>query len=201
VRGAVHPAAVFEARLIRASILDIAARRRAAHARVRRTPRARVIAANAPIERTLQAVVRLVEQMHPAVGAAIELLDDRGAELRLAAATGLPKGVTDLLVKLAVGMRHGSCGAAASLGRQVVIRDVAVDSLLRRVRPRPARGRHPRVLLHADRDGRRPRSRHARDLLRLARGRTLKEIDLITRLTQLAGIAIRRQGGRNRAAR
>jgi len=180
-------------RLIRASIIDIAARRRADTLAYGERRVLELIAANAPLQRTLQAVVRLVEQLHPAVGAAVQLLDDRGAELKLAAATGLPKGITDLLAKTAVGLRHGSCGAAASLGRQVVVRDVAVDSLcgvlggellgagIRACCSTPivtAGDRiHGTLAIYFD----------------SARGPNTEEIDLITRLTQLAGIAIRRK--------
>ncbi len=161
-------------RLIRASIIDIAARRRA-------------------IERTLQAVVRLVEQLHPTVGAAIELLDDRGAELRLAAATGLPKAITDRLAKLAVGLHHGSCGAAASLGRQVVVREVAVDSLCGALGgDLVAAGIHACCSTPIVTAGDRIHGTLA-IYFESARGPNTEEIDLITRLTQLAGIAIRRK--------
>ena len=180
-------------RLIRASIIDIAARRRADTLAYGERRVLELIAANAPIERTLQAVVRLVEQMHPAVGATIQLLDDRGTELRLAAATGLPKAITDLVTKLSVGLRYGSCGAAASLGRQVIIRDVAADSLCGAFAgdllaagiyaccstPIVTAGDriHGTLAVYFD----------------AARGPNTEEIDLITRLTQLAGIAVRRK--------
>ncbi|HVY64796.1 MAG TPA: EAL domain-containing protein [Gammaproteobacteria bacterium] len=180
-------------RLIRASIIDIAARRRADTLAFGERRVLELIAANAPLERTLQAVVRLVEQLHPNVGAAVQLLDERGAELRLAAATGLPKPVVDLLAALPVGLRSGACGAAASLGRQVVVRDVQADSLCAGIAtdlvaagvraccstPVVTAGDriHGTLAIYFD----------------AARGPTTDEIDLITRLTQLAGIAIRRK--------
>jgi len=180
-------------RLIRASIIDIAARRRADTLAYGERRVLELIAANAPIERTLQAVVRLVEQMHPAVGAAIQLFDDRGAELKLAASTGLPKGVTDLLAKLVVGLRHGSCGAAASLGRQVVVRDVAVDSLCSAwADDLLAAGIHACCSTPIVTAGDRIHGTLA-IYFESARGPNTEEIDLITRLTQLAGIAIRRK--------
>jgi diguanylate cyclase (GGDEF)-like protein/PAS domain S-box-containing protein len=180
-------------RLIRASIIDIAARRRADTLAYGERRVLELIAANAPIERTLQAVVRLVEQLHPAVGAAIQLLDDRGAELRLAAATGLPKGICDLLAKSVVGLRHGSCGAAASLGRQVVVRDVSVDSLCGGFAGAlVAAGIHACCSTPIVTAGDRIHGTLA-IYFDSARGPNTEEIDLITRLTQLAGIAIRRK--------
>ena len=180
-------------RLIRASIIDIAARRRADTLAYGERRVLELIAANAPIERTLQAVVRLVEQLHPAVGAALLLLDDSGAELKLAAATGLPTGITDLLAKTVVGLRNGSCGAAVSLGRQVVVRDVAVDSLcVAFAGDLLAAGIHAccstPIVTAGDRI-------HGTLTIYFdsARGPNTEEIDLITRLTQLAGIAIRRK--------
>jgi diguanylate cyclase (GGDEF)-like protein/PAS domain S-box-containing protein len=180
-------------RLIRASIMDIAARRRADTLAYGERRVLELIAANAPVERTLQAVVRLVEQLHPAVGAAIQLLDDRGAELKLAAATGLPKGICDLLAKSAVGLRHGSCGAAASLGRQVVVRDVAVDSLCGGFAgDLVAAGIHACCSTPIVTAGDRIHGTLA-IFFDSARGPNTEEIDLITRLTQLAGIAVRRK--------
>jgi diguanylate cyclase (GGDEF)-like protein/PAS domain S-box-containing protein len=180
-------------RLIRASIIDIAARRRADTLAYGERRVLELIAANAPIERTLQAVVRLIEQLHPAVGVAIQLLNEQGAELGLAAATNLPKIITDLLVRMPMGLRSGSCGAAASLGRQVVVRDVASDSLC---------GPFAADLLAANikaccstpivTAGDRIHGTLA-VYFDSPRGPNTDEIDLITRLTQLAGIAIRRK--------
>src|SRR5690606_29572589 len=116
-------------RLIRASIIDITSRRRAdtlAHGERRVLE---LIAANAPLERTLQAVVRLVEQLYPELGAALMLLDPDGSRISLAAAAGLPNALKLALADLSVGTDAGACGAAASLGRQVVVRDLERDAL------------------------------------------------------------------------
>src|SRR5690606_38058725 len=116
-------------RLIRASIIDITARRRAdmlAHGERRVLE---LIAANAPLERTLQAVVRLVEQLYPELCAAVMLLDADGSRITLAASAGLPAALRIALADLPVGTDAGACGAAASLGRQVVVRDLALDTM------------------------------------------------------------------------
>ena len=180
-------------RLIRASILDNAARRRADTLAYGERRVLELVAANAPLEKTLLAVVRLIEQLHPGVSAAITLLDLDAGELSLAAANGLSPAVTELLAKVPVGMRSGSCGVAASLRRQVVVRDVASDPLWAELAsvvvangiraccstPIITTGDrvHGTLALYFD----------------AVRGPNTEELDLVTRLTQLAGIAIRRK--------
>ncbi len=180
-------------RLIRASILDNAARRQADTLAYGERRVLELVAANAPLEKTLLAVVRLIEQLHPGVSAAIMLLDAAAGELSLAAANGLSARVTELLTKLPVGLRSGSCGVAASMGRQVVVRDIASDPLWAELAsvavangvraccstPIVTAGDrvHGTLALYFD----------------AVRGPNTEELDLVTRLTQLAGIAIRRK--------
>jgi len=102
-------------RLIRASIIDIAARRQADTLAYGERRVLELIAANAPLERTLNAVVRLVEQLHPTIGAAVMRLEDE--RLKLAASTGLAAPVVAMLADLPLGVKAGAPGAAASLGR------------------------------------------------------------------------------------
>src|SRR5262245_4831278 len=116
-------------RLIRASIIDNAARRQADTLAYGEPRVLELVASNAPLEKTLLAVVRLVEQLHPGIGVSISLLAAHSGELGLAAANGLSTDLAQALAKLPIGLRSGSCGVAASLGRQVVVRDVATDPL------------------------------------------------------------------------
>ncbi len=180
-------------RLIRASILDNVARRQADTLAYGERRVLELVAANAPLEKTLLTVVRLIEQLHPGVGAAIMLLDLADAELRLIACQGLAPAVTGALEKLPVGLRSGSCGVAASLGRQVVVKDIANDALWADLaQVVVANGVRaccstPIVTL----------GERVHGTLALyfgeARGPNTEELDLVTRLTQLAGIAIRRK--------
>lgn len=180
-------------RLVRASIIDISERRRAdtlAHGERRVLE---LIAANAPLERTLQAVVRLLEQLYPDLSAAVMLLDPEGQRLHLAASAGLPTGLRGALDELPVGSDAGACAAAASLGRPVVVRDAEND---------PAAGNLRTALLDAGKkaccstpiasSGERIFGTLA-VFFNASRGPKTDELDLITRLTQLAGIAIRRK--------
>ncbi len=122
-------------RLIRASIIDIAARRQADTLAYGERRVLELIAANAPLERTLNAVVRLVEQLHPTVGAAVMRLEEE--RLKLSASTGLAAPVVAMLADLPLGVKAGACGAAASLGRQTIARDIGADSLWLELRDVP----------------------------------------------------------------
>ena len=55
--------------------------------------------------------------------------------LRLAAASGLPSVALDVIAQLPLGTASGPCGAAASLGRQVVVSDVLDDPLCAELKP------------------------------------------------------------------
>src|SRR5690606_35833284 len=92
-------------KLIRASIIDITARRRADTFSYGERRLLELIAANAPLERTLQAVVRLMEQMHPDVAVALMLLDENALALRYAAGSGLAPAAVDALAELPVSVR------------------------------------------------------------------------------------------------
>ncbi|HXS80309.1 MAG TPA: PAS domain S-box protein, partial [Gammaproteobacteria bacterium] len=179
-------------RLIRASIIDNAARRQADTLAYGERRVLELVAANAPLEKTMSAVVRLVEQLHPGVRASLSLLDAEAGELALVAALGLSPAMSTALCKLPIGLRSGSCGVAASLGRQVVVRDVATDPLWAELASIAAECGvlaccstpivtdervHGTLALYFD----------------SVRGPNTAELDLITRLTQLGGIAIRRK--------
>lgn len=180
-------------RLIRASIMDVAARRRADAFAFGERRVLELIAANASLPQTLEAVVRLAEHLHTDIFATVSLLDESSERIRLAASGALPEPVRAALTDLAVGLRAGGCGAAISLGRQIVTRDIAGDGTwadlrdvilqegIRACCATPivtSGGRiHGTVAFYFNSE----------------RGPTTEELDLAARLTQLAGIAIRRK--------
>jgi diguanylate cyclase (GGDEF)-like protein/PAS domain S-box-containing protein len=178
-------------KLIRASIMDIAARRQADTLAYGERRVLELVAANAPLERTLQAVVRLVEQLHPTVGAAVLRIE--AERLKLAASSGVAAPVAALLADLPLGLKAGACGAAASLGRQIVVRDIAEDPLWAELRAVPlANGVRACCSTPIVTSG--DRIHGALDLyFDSVRSPKTEELDLATRLTQLAGIAIRRK--------
>jgi diguanylate cyclase (GGDEF)-like protein/PAS domain S-box-containing protein len=180
-------------RLIRASIIDVAARRQADTLAYGERRVLELVAANAPIEKTLQAVARLVEQLHPAVAATVHLLDAETQSLELVAASGLPGPVEELLAALPPGQRGGPCGVAATLGRQVVVRDTAADALCGELGPVVA-GHGIRACCATPVVTSGERVHGALTLhFATARAPNTEELDLVTRLTQLAGIAVRRK--------
>lgn len=182
-----------KSRLIRASIIDIAARRHADTLAYGERRVLELIAANAPLERTLQAVVRIIEQLHPLTGAAIFLLDAAAAKLTLAASSGISKGVADALATLPVGLHAGSCAASASLGRQIVVRDIAGEPLWAEIKTVPlAHGIRASCSTPIVTSGERVHGTLALFFDSIRAPKT-EELDLVTRLTQLAGIAIRRK--------
>src|SRR5687767_3166408 len=180
-------------RLIRASIIDNAARRQADALAYGERRVLELVAANAPLEKTLLCVVRLVDQLHPGVSASISLFHAHAGELELVAANGLSPSLAEALAKSPIGLRSGSCGVAASLGRQVVVRDVATDPLWSELKSvafaSGVRACCSTPIVTAD--------DRVHGTLALyfdaERSPNTEELDLVTRLTQLAGIAIRRK--------
>jgi len=113
-------------RLVRGSITDIADRKRA---EIYATGERRVLerlASNATLEAALEAISDVVEKMHVGDRCAIRLLDDRGT-LRHVVASKLPREFCAAMDEVPVGLRFGSCAAAAYLGRLVIVADIATD--------------------------------------------------------------------------
>ena len=181
-------------RLIRASIIDIAARRQADTLAYGERRVLELIAANAPLERTLQAVVRLVEQLHPAIGAVVtarrdaDRADARGRQRPCA------RRWRACSRSCRSGSSPGACGvgrvARSPGGRAATSRGSAVGGprepvpLANGVRaccstPIVTSGDriHGTLAFYFD----------------AVRSPNTEELDLVTRLTQLAGIAIRRK--------
>jgi diguanylate cyclase (GGDEF)-like protein/PAS domain S-box-containing protein len=181
-------------RLVRASIIDIVARRQADTLAYGERRVLELIAANAPLERTLQAVVRLVEQLHPSVAAAVMLLDPATRRLKLGvASSGLPAPVAAALDNVPIGLKTGACSAAASLARQVVVRDIATDPLWSDLAKVPTgHGLLACCSTPIVTAGERIHGTLA-IYFNAVRSPKTEELDLVTRLTQLAGIAIRRK--------
>jgi diguanylate cyclase (GGDEF)-like protein/PAS domain S-box-containing protein len=180
-------------RLIRASIIDNGGRRRADTLAYGERRVLELVAANAPLEKTLASIVRLIEQLHPGVGSTIMLLDAAAGELTLGAQHGVPAPLAAALGRLPVGLRSGSCGVAASLGRQVVVSDIEGDPLWTELKPAALESGFRAccstpIVTTGDRV-------HGTLALYFAtaRGPNTEELDLVTRLTQLAGIAIKRK--------
>ncbi len=116
-------------RLIRASIIDISERRRAELVATGERRVLELVASNRPLAETLAAIVAVIEDVYRGAHAALMLMTPQGGHLELTAATQLPQQLRDALASVPVQMGAGPCGAAAMLGRQIVVRDLARDSL------------------------------------------------------------------------
>ncbi len=88
-----------------------------------------LIATNAPLEESLGAVNRLIESCLPATRSSILLLDAACQKLRHGSAPGLPEAYVAAVDGLPIGPAVGSCGTAAYLGQQVIVSDIAADPL------------------------------------------------------------------------
>jgi diguanylate cyclase (GGDEF)-like protein/PAS domain S-box-containing protein len=88
-----------------------------------------LIAADAPLQETLDEIVRLIEAQSPELMGSILLADDDGLHLRRGAAPSLPADYVRAIDGQATGPRAGSCGTAAYRGAQVIVEDIETDAL------------------------------------------------------------------------
>jgi len=83
------------------------------------------VATGAPLASTLEQIVRLIELQAAGMRCSIVLVDVRQALVTQVVAPTLPREYAQALVGLRIGPNAGSCGAAASLGRRIVVADIA----------------------------------------------------------------------------
>lgn len=180
-------------RLIRASIIDIAARKKSELLAYGERHVLELIAGNAPFSKVLTAIVRIVEQIYPEARCAVMLLDASLQQMTLGASINLSETFCKAIHTMPVGLRSGASGAAASLARQIIVRDISQDALWSDLRElADAAGVHaccstPIVTagerVHGTFDFYLPEARSPRT----------DELDVVSRLTQLAGIAVKRR--------
>jgi hypothetical protein len=86
--------------------------------------------ADAPLERSLSELIRLVESTsRTGVLGSILILDEDGRHLRRGAAPSLPPAYSEAIDGAEIGPCAGSCGTAAFTGRPVFVTDIATDPL------------------------------------------------------------------------
>jgi signal transduction histidine kinase len=83
------------------------------------------VARGAPLERTLEDIVHLIEAQASAMRCSIVLLDKEAGVLTCIVAPTLPPPYSQSLIGLKIGPHAGSCGAAAYLGERVIVSDIA----------------------------------------------------------------------------
>ena len=87
------------------------------------------IARGAPLQQSLDMLLRAIEGHAPGMLSSILLLDDDGVHVRHAAAPTLPEAYARVIDGEPIGPSAGSCGTAAYLGTPVVVEDIATDPL------------------------------------------------------------------------
>jgi PAS domain S-box-containing protein len=86
-----------------------------------------MIATCASLEDVLGSLVQLVERQCEGMLCSILLLDDDGVHMRHGAAPSLPAAFRRATDGQPIGARNGSCGAAMSLGRPIIVTDTLAD--------------------------------------------------------------------------
>jgi diguanylate cyclase (GGDEF)-like protein/PAS domain S-box-containing protein len=180
-------------RLVRGSITDITERKRV---ELLASGERRVferLAANVNLRITLEAITEVVERATPGAVCAICLLDAEGKHLTLCSGPGLPTQYTNAMEGIAIAARNGSCAAAVYLQRQVIVADIARDALWENCQEAAlAAGLRAcwSTLIHTS-DG------HVLGTLamyfRAPRSPVRRDFELMSRTTQLAGIAVERR--------
>jgi diguanylate cyclase (GGDEF)-like protein/PAS domain S-box-containing protein len=184
-------------RLIRGSITDITERKRAELLAAGERRVFERLAANVDLRITLQAITDVVERVAPDCVSAIRMLDDTGKHLNLCSGPRLPAVYAQAMEGIAIAARNGSCAAAVYLQRQVIVADIARDALWENTRDAVlAAGLRScwSTLIHSS-DGRILGTLAL--YFRTPKSPLRRDFELMSRMTQLAGIAIERRFAEN----
>jgi len=114
-------------KLIRASIIDITDRKRAEHIATGERHVFEKIASSASLSDSLEAITDVIERVLPESVCCIRLYDEAKAVLTHAAGAGLPREYMTLMDEVPAEIRYGSCAAAVALQRQIIVPDLAKD--------------------------------------------------------------------------
>jgi diguanylate cyclase (GGDEF)-like protein/PAS domain S-box-containing protein len=182
-----------DVRLIRGSVTDITERKRAEFLTAGERRVFERLAANVDLRITLEAITEVVERVAPDSVCAIRMLDESGMRLNLCAGPHLPADYARAMEGVAVAARNGSCAAAVYLQRQVIVADIARDALWENCREAILQAGLRScwsTLIYAS-DGRTLGTLAL--YFRTPRSPARRDFELMSRMTQLAGIAIERR--------
>ncbi len=180
-------------RLIRASITDITERKRAEAIAAGERRVFEKIAANASLTSALESICELIERVMVDTCCAINLLDHEQQTLHSVAALKLPREFVVAMDGAPIGIRYGSCAAAVYLARQITVADVGTDAFweFRREAARHAAFRAAWSTPIVASDGR------VVGTVALYRRHpgvpSARDHELMSRMAQIAGIAIERR--------
>ena len=111
------------------TVIDVTERRRAEALRDGESRILEMIARDAPLEKTLEKLVRVVEAQFSGLLCSVLLLDEDGQHMRHGAAPSLPKAYSKAIDGLRIGPKAGSCGTAMYRREPVVVADILEDPL------------------------------------------------------------------------
>ncbi|MGA2023655.1 MAG: PAS domain S-box protein [Steroidobacteraceae bacterium] len=181
--------------LLRASITDIAARRRAERITAGERNVFERITADAPLTEALESIADLIESISSSFTAAISLLGSDAQSFAEVIGRRIPEQWRALEKRMTIDIRNGSSAAAVYLGRHVMVADIALDAFWQRRRElaleagfhaawaMPIKTANGRVL-------------GALSIYRPQAGMPQpRDIDLMAHAARLAGIAIERRRG------
>lgn len=179
--------------LIRVSVTNIQERKRDETLAYAQNKILEMIAASTPYDRTLRAICRFVERVSDDIGAAVMVLDAAKNTLSVAEAPSLARPLKDCLLSVAVASDSLTCGSAVYQRQDRIVADIATE---------PAWGDHIDVIeaqgigavwsfiVYGDAD-------HVIGTLdiyvRESRAPSTDELDKLSRMARLAGIAIKRE--------
>ena len=111
------------------TVMDVTERKRAEALRDGESRILEMIARDAPLEETLEKLVRVVEGQFDGLLCSVLLLDEDGQHLRHGAAPSLPQPYVRAIDGLSIGPKAGSCGTAMYRREPVVVTDILQDPL------------------------------------------------------------------------
>ena len=116
------------------SLRDVTERHRIKEFHATQTEILERIAANAPLQEIMDAVVHLAESQSSKTRCSILLLDKSGKYLTHGSAPNLPRAFMEVIEGEAIGPDAGSSGTAAYEGRNVIVNDIDASPLWSRFR-------------------------------------------------------------------
>ena len=180
-------------KLIRASIIDITDRKRAEHIAAGERRVFERIASSASLSDSLEAITDVIEQVLPQSICCIRLYDPARAVLTHAAGGNLPREYLAQMDEIPAEIRYGSCAAAVALQRQIIVPDLSKDPFWEYRREAALRaGLQACWSTPIRRDDGQTLGTFAVYLKRTGLP-SRRDLELITRMTQLARIAIERR--------
>src|SRR5258707_15592363 len=111
------------------AVTDLAERKRGEALRDGESRVLEMIARDAPLEETLDNLVRVLEAQFAGLLCSVLLLDEDGQHTRHGAAPSLPEPYVKAINGLCIGPNAGSCGTAMYRKEPVVVTDIQEDPL------------------------------------------------------------------------